>query len=156
MLNKLPVRAGTARSDQDLRALIWSIMKRLPAYTRLGWRLIHEPAVPGQYKALIYGAVVYAATPVHTPLTPIPIVGQIDTPLVLLLSLRSALAHCPAPAAERHLRALKLSATQLDEDLAALRHAAREAAHSTSRSVRFAARVAAGFTRRVVWRLTQE
>jgi uncharacterized membrane protein YkvA (DUF1232 family) len=138
-------------------ALLWPVVRRLPAYARLAWALAREPSIPARHKALLYAAAVYTVTPAHAPLGVIPVVGQVDSPVLLLLGLRTALAHCPASVARRHLAAAGLSRRQLEVDLGTTLYVAGvalgQASRSTARQLRFAARVARGFTRRTIQRL---
>src|SRR5262249_41674263 len=134
--------------------------RRLPAYARLAWALGREPSIPARHKALLYAAVLYTVTPAHAPLGVIPVVGQVDSPVLLLLGLRTALAHCPARVVRRHLAALGLSRHQLEVDLGTVLYVAGvalgRASRSTARQLRFAGRVARGFTRRAIRRLAGE
>lgn len=142
---------------RELRAEIWPIFRRLPAYVRLAWALGREPGIPWQRKTLLYTAALYTVTPAHAPLGMIPVVGQLDTPVLLMLGLRQTLAHCPPEVSARHLRRLNLTAAQLDADLATalavMQRLAKRAARGTSRRLRFAGRVAGGFTLRTARRL---
>jgi uncharacterized membrane protein YkvA (DUF1232 family) len=103
--------------EEDLRLIAWPIVKRLPRYARLAWALAREPAIPSRYKAGLYGAVVYTITPLHLIGGLIPVVGQIDSIVLLLLGLRRALRHCPAEVAQRHLTRLGLEPRLLSRDL---------------------------------------
>ncbi len=80
----------------DVRALILPIVKRLPAYLRLGWALSREPAIPWRHKTLLYLFPIYYVSPAHLLVHPIPVLGQIDGAAFFLLALRQALTHCPA------------------------------------------------------------
>lgn len=102
--------------EGDLRALVWPMVRRLPAYLRLAWALSREPAIPWRHKTLLYLFPVYYVSPAHLAVHPIPVLGQIDGVFFLVLALRQALAHCPRPVLARHLARLNLAPTQLEDD----------------------------------------
>ena len=135
-------------SVRDTGAALWPILKRLPAYVRLAWGLAREKEIPLRHKALLYGAVLYGATPIHAPLSLIPVVGQVDGPLLLLLGIRNALLHCPADAAARRFTQVGLARDQVARDLAEVLEIShrwvRKGARGIGRSVALAERAMAG------------
>jgi|SRR5579884_1538808 len=158
-----PRNVRPSRGDltpQDLKAILWPIVKRLPAYVRLAWALVREPAIPRRYKTLLYTTAVYTFSPLHLVASPIPVVGQADSVVLLLMGLRQALAHCPPQVKARHLARLKISPGQMDKDLRATMgvawYALGEIGRPVTRNVRFAGRVAGGFSRRLVYRIRDE
>ena len=146
------------------------IGKRLPGYIKLGWALAIEPSIPWIRRAGLYATLVYVFSPAHVAMNVIPILGQVDWILLLMLSIRQALVHCPAPALDRLYLKFKMEPDQLQKDIDTLsdlcRDGSRAAAaavedripstHGIGRKVAFAGRVANGFTRRVVKRLRTE
>jgi uncharacterized membrane protein YkvA (DUF1232 family) len=147
-----------ARTVRELRNLLWPIVKRLPAYIRLGWALGKEPAVSRRHKALLLSAALYSLTPAQLVTGVIPVIGQIDSVVLFLLGLRHALRNCPAEVADVHLDRLGLERNQLESDLQALLDIAVSALHSTSgyvgENLRFAGRVASGLGRRTLKRIS--
>lgn len=145
--------------NTSLKAQFMPIIKRLPAYVKLGWRLLKEPRIPQRYKLPLYATVLYQVTPVHFIMTPIPILGQIDVWILLILSIIQMLKHCPEDIARHHLKELGLEPTQMEEDLNVLRVQAKKALKDTGQAVstgtRFAGRVTGGFTRRTIDRHTK-
>ncbi len=144
------------QTGDDPRALIWPIVKRLPAYLRLAWALSREPAIPWRHKTLLYLFPVYYFSPAHLAVHPIPVLGQIDGVFFLVLALRQALAHCPRPVLARHLARLNLGPTQLEDDwhtaLRVLRRVGGSVAGPVVRRLHFAEHVAGGFRERTVRR----
>ncbi len=161
----LPAKRGARprqeQSQEDLKALFVPIMKRLPRYLRLGWALLRDPEIERRHKLFLYSAIVYAVTPVNLMTSAVPVVGQIDTFVLLLLGLRHTLIHCPPEVAARHLARLKLAPKQLSRDMYVLLYIGWSAVGNIGRKVRrpvgsnlrFAGRVATGFSRRMVGRL---
>ena len=147
-------------TTQDLKAILWPIAKRLPAYVRLAWALVREPAIPRRHKTLLYSTAVYTFTPLHWIASPIPVVGQADSVVLLLLGLRQALTHCPPQIRARHLARLKIAPGQMDKDLRATMavawYALGEIGRPVTRNVRFAGRVAGGFSRRLAYRIREQ
>lgn len=146
------------RSARDVRALLWPIARRMPAYLRLGWRLGREPAIAKRHKALLVSAALYTITPAHVVMNAVPILGQIDSVVLFLVGLRQALRHCPPEIAAAHLARVRLQRGQLDDDLRTVLYVAQTVAHKAGnflgRNLRFAGRVAAGFGRRTLRRMT--
>jgi uncharacterized membrane protein YkvA (DUF1232 family) len=132
-----PASPPTPRSPEegDLRALVWPMVRRLPAYLRLGWALSREPAIPWRHKTLLYLFPVYYVSPAHLAVHPIPVLGQIDGVLFLVLALRQALAHCPRPVLARHLARLNLAPTQLEDDWRTALYVVRRVGRSVGGSV---------------------
>lgn len=147
-------------SKADIKALLWPILKRVPAYARLGWALIREPTVAHRHKSLLYFTIGYTLSPLHLLAAPIPVVAQLDSVLLLLLGIRQALAHCPKEVRERHLERLKLSPRQAEKDL----HVGLSVTFNMlgkmslpfGRNILFAGRVARGFGSRLLQRLVQQ
>ncbi len=135
-----------ASSDPALRAF-WAAVQRLPRYVRLVANLTTDPRVPKKAKtALIVGGA-YTVSPVDLVPGLIPVAGQLDDLFVLLLAVRQALRVCPPGVAEEHLERVTLSATDLDDDLAAVRGTAR---WLNGKALRAGGRVAKG-TGKLVW-----
>lgn len=160
---RLPRSTQLPRGDltpQEMKAILWPIVKRLPAYVRLAWALVREPAIPRRYKTLLYTTAVYTFTPLHLIASPIPVVGQADSVVLLLLGLRQALTHCPPQVKARHLARLKIRPGQMDKDLHATLgvawYALGEIGRPVTRNVRFAGRVAGGFSRRLAYRIREQ
>ena len=109
-----PARPG---SSGALCALVGPVLKRLPAYLRLGWALAKEPAIPWRHKTLLCLFPLYCVSPVNLLAQSVPVLGLVDEAAWFLLGTRQALAHCPHPAAARHLSRLNLAPRQLEEDL---------------------------------------
>jgi uncharacterized membrane protein YkvA (DUF1232 family) len=96
---------------------------RLPRYLNLAQALVRDPSIAGPRKAALIGGLAYAISPVDLVPGIIPVIGQLDDLVVLLVGIRTALGGCTPSDAEAHLTRVGLSRTALDDDLAVVRRA---------------------------------
>jgi uncharacterized membrane protein YkvA (DUF1232 family) len=124
---------------------------------RLAFELARDPSIPHRHKTMLYATAVYQFSPIHWAVTPIPVIGQIDGPVLLMMSLRQILAHCPESVARKHFSRLKLQRNQLDLDAELVMKvggdAAKTAQQRASGALRFMWRFGTGFSRRQLRRL---
>ena len=95
-----------------------ALLRRLPAYARLAWRLGRDPRLSGGRRAAVLGAGAYLASPIDLVPGIIPLAGQLDDAAVTLIGLRFALRGLPAPEQAAHLSAVGLAGGDIDTDLA--------------------------------------
>jgi uncharacterized membrane protein YkvA (DUF1232 family) len=100
-----------------LRVEMIPVVQRLPAYSRLAYGLLREPALRARHKALLAGGVAYLVSPVDLIPGFIPVLGQIDDLAVALWALRRTLRAMPADVAATHLDRHGLTWEMLDGDL---------------------------------------
>ena len=135
-------------ADAFPAARFGALLRRLPAYARLAWRLGRDPRLAGSRRAAVLGAGAYLASPIDLVPGIIPVAGQLDDAAVALLGLRFALRGLSPAAQAEHLAASGLEAGHLDEDLATVRMGAVWLARRGGRLALRAARAAG----RVAWR----
>jgi uncharacterized membrane protein YkvA (DUF1232 family) len=158
-------------TKQELKAGLVPIVKRTPAYIKLGLLLAKEPSIPLIHRSGLYVTIVYIVSPAHLVVSAIPVLGQVDVIAMLFFSIRQAMNHCPQETMERLCKRVRLSPQQLNQDAktimqltrrgtAAMGHSVTDKINkkapcvaAAGRSVSFAGRVANGFTRRVVKRM---
>ncbi len=128
-------------------AAFWAAVRRLPRYVRLAANLATDPRVPKQAKTALAVGGAYTVSPIDLVPGLIPVAGQLDDLFVLLFVVRRALRACPPGVAEEHLDRVTLSATNLDDDLAAVRGTARWLG---GKALRAGGRLAKG-TGRLLW-----
>lgn len=116
-----------------LYPLLSPVARRLPAYTRLIWRLVRDRRLSRTQRALVLGGVAYLMSPVDLIPGFIPLVGQMDDLAVALWAMRSALRRLPPEIAAEHLDATGLTLAQLDDDLGRLGRSGRILAASGAR-----------------------
>ncbi len=134
------------------RLLLIPILRRLPAYGTLAWRVIRDPRVRRRHKAVLAAGAGYVLSPVDLVPGFIPVLGQMDDVAVMLLSLRTVLRLAPPDVAAQHLSATGLSWAQIDDDLGRLIQAGgliaagvgRVAGRLAAGAGRFGARAAVG------------
>jgi uncharacterized membrane protein YkvA (DUF1232 family) len=134
-----------------------ALLRRLPAYARLAWRLGRDERLSGGRRAAVIGAAAYLASPIDLVPGIIPVAGQLDDAAIALLGLRFALRGLPVADRQAHLDAGGLSADDLDFDLATVRQGAgwmlRRGARLGLRAGRMVGRTALGGARWAVRRL---
>lgn len=110
----------TAVTADEWKPLLIELVKRLPAYLRLGWALARTPEIAVRKKAGLVGGVLYSLAPIDLVPGFIPVLGQLDDLGFLLLGIRSALRACPPGLRQELLAGAELEPVQLDRDIAAL------------------------------------
>lgn len=136
-----PDAAAAAETERLKGAL-----RRLPKYLRLTWNLARDERVPRSAKTYLVIGGVYAVSPIDLIPGIIPVAGQLDDILVLLVALRQAINVCPAPVAAEHLERVRLLPADLDDDLDAAGATAKRLA---AKGLRAGGRLAAKGARRL-------
>ena len=113
-------RTELGSRDPFPRGLAVDLVKRMPAYARLAWGLSREPDLPRARRLALIGAVAYLVSPIDAIPGLIPVIGQVDDVLVILLTLRFALAGLSVEQRRRHLVAAGLSEADTAADLDAI------------------------------------
>ncbi|HET6744236.1 MAG TPA: YkvA family protein [Candidatus Limnocylindria bacterium] len=116
--------SGTRDSDPFPKERLLALVKRLPRYARLAWRLGNEPGLSRGRRAAVMGAAAYLVSPVDLVPGIIPVAGQLDDAAVGLLALRFALRGLPPADQAAHLAAVQVSLGDIEEDLATVRQSA--------------------------------
>jgi uncharacterized membrane protein YkvA (DUF1232 family) len=107
--------------DAFPRARFIALVRRLPAYARLAWRLSRDPRLSRGRRTAVAAAAAYLISPIDLVPGIIPVAGQLDDAAVALLGLRFALRGLPAADRQAHLDASGLTAADLDHDLGTVR-----------------------------------
>ena len=72
-----------------------ALLRRMPRYGRLAWRLGRSDRVSGPRRAALLAGAVYLASPIDLVPGIIPVAGQLDDAAAVLLALQVALAGLP-------------------------------------------------------------
>jgi uncharacterized membrane protein YkvA (DUF1232 family) len=128
-------------SNHPTKSAIWPMVKRTPAYLRLGLELAKNPSISHRHKLLLYSTVAYQVSPLHLVVTPIPVVGQLDCIALLLLSIRQMATHCPPAVFTRCLQRSKIEPSQYESDMNTVIGTTSNAGRQFSSKARFAGRV---------------
>jgi uncharacterized membrane protein YkvA (DUF1232 family) len=116
-----PASRATASGDSFPTQRFGALLRRMPSYGRLAWRIGRDPDLGTPRRAALVGAMAYLASPIDLVPGFIPVAGQLDDAAVALLGLRFALDGLPAPRRTAHLSATGLTASDLDHDLTTVR-----------------------------------
>lgn len=106
---------------------------RLPRYARLTAALLRDPEVPKRSKVALTAGLAYLVSPIDLVPGLVPVIGQLDDVLAVLLGIRVALAALPERVRTDHLVRVGLTADQLDADLNVARQMLTWAATSVVR-----------------------
>jgi uncharacterized membrane protein YkvA (DUF1232 family) len=79
----------------------------LPRLIRLYWRLLWDARVPAWLKVMLLGAVAYVVFPFDLIPDVVPVLGEIDDLVVLIVAARWFLEWCPPTVVAEHVRALR-------------------------------------------------
>lgn len=115
----------------------WAAVRRLPRYVFLGTHLVRDRRVPNRVKAAIAVGGAYAISPIDLIPGIIPVAGQLDDMVVVLLALRYAIRSCPPDVAAELLERAGVSPDDFETDLRAVRDTtvwlAKKGVRATSR-----------------------
>ena len=145
------------RSDAFPRGRFIGLVGRFPRYARLAWRLSRDDRLSRARQAALVAAAVYLVSPIDLVPGFIPVVGQLDDGLVVLLAIRHALTGLAPAHREAALAEAGLDMRVLDDDLETIRATyawiGRQGARLTWRVTRDVARTASRLGRRLGSRL---
>ena len=94
--------------DPFPRERVAAMVRRMPAYLRLSWRLGKDPLLSKARRAAVIAAAGYLASPVDLVPGVIPVLGQLDDIAVALAALRLALGGLDPERRRVHLEAVGL------------------------------------------------
>ncbi len=103
--------------DPFPRDRLAAMVRRMPAYLRLSWRLGKDPLLSKARRAAVIGAAGYLASPVDLVPGVIPVLGQLDDIAVALAALRIALGGLDPERRRIHLESVGLVDDHLAADL---------------------------------------
>jgi uncharacterized membrane protein YkvA (DUF1232 family) len=96
-----------------------ALVRHLPAYARLAWRLGRDPILSRKRRAAVAGAAGYLLSPVDLVPGVIPVLGQIDDLLVALAAIKLALDGLNPDRRQAHLAAVGLTEHDVADDFRA-------------------------------------
>lgn len=103
--------------DPFPRERVSAMLRRMPAYLRLSWRLAKDPLISKARRAAVVGAAGYLASPIDLVPGVIPVLGQLDDLAVALAAIRIALAGLSPERRKVHLDSVGLGDQDLADDL---------------------------------------
>ena len=116
---EIPAPAGNPVMER-----FWMAVRRLPRYVFLGSTLVRDDRVPARIKAMLVAGGAYAISPIDLVPGIIPVAGQLDDLVVVLMALRTAIRACPPEVSAEHLTRAGLTEADFDNDLRAVRDTA--------------------------------
>ncbi|MEE4310490.1 MAG: DUF1232 domain-containing protein [candidate division KSB1 bacterium] len=85
-----------------------NMLVNLPGIIRLVWRLVRDRRTPMRLKLILFGAVLYVVSPADLiPGFLIPVLGQIDDVVVLILATQYFLKSCPPELIAEHKKRIE-------------------------------------------------
>lgn len=113
--------------DEKQMQAIKDILKRMPSYVKLMYRLFKDQAVPDDARRNLILALGYNISPIDLIPDFIPVVGQIDNIYITIVLLKRAILSCPRDIALKHLSGAGVSMDEIDQDIATARELMKEA-----------------------------
>ena len=104
-------------ADPFPRERFVALVRRLPRYGRLAWRLGRDEGIPGARRAALLAGAAYLASPIDLVPGIIPVAGQLDDAAAVILALKLALGGLPTNERSAALAGVALEADDLDDDL---------------------------------------
>jgi uncharacterized membrane protein YkvA (DUF1232 family) len=117
--------AGEGMNGKE-RSEILAVIKRLPKYTKLIYRLYKAPFVTKRQKLLLSAAMGYLISPIELVPGFIPVVGQVDDLVIVLAILKRVLRANQNKLTQDLLLTQGLSMEIIDEDIRISMKAAKE------------------------------
>jgi uncharacterized membrane protein YkvA (DUF1232 family) len=146
-----------AAADPFPRDRFTAMLRRMPRYGRLGWKLARHPKVTSRRRLALVGAVTYLVSPIDLVPGFIPVAGQLDDVAAILIAIGIALRSMQPVERAAVLAEAGLRAEDIDEDLRTIRASyawmARRGVRLGVRATRVMAHGAERLGRRVLGRL---
>jgi uncharacterized membrane protein YkvA (DUF1232 family) len=127
-----------------------ALVRRLPRYARVAMRLAADGSLSKRRRAILVAGAAYLLSPLDFVPGIVPVLGQLDDIVAVLIAIRVALSGLDPETRERHLAGVGLTPADLDADIAS---AGAIAAWIGRSSARTGVRVA-GTTLRASYRVT--
>jgi uncharacterized membrane protein YkvA (DUF1232 family) len=94
-----------------------ALVGRLPRYARLAWHLARDDRLPRSRQVALIAGAAYLVSPIDLVPGFIPVAGQLDDALAVLLAIRLALSGLPPADRETALAHAGLEGSELDADV---------------------------------------
>lgn len=86
------------------KQLDWQLLRQLPNFVRLYWRLFRDQRVSIWPKALLVLSVAYIVFPFDLLPDTIPFIGEIDDLVIFLAACKGFMYLCPRDVVQEHVR----------------------------------------------------
>ena len=119
----------------NLRQDLWPVLKRMPAYARLIKLLASDPRLSGKQKTKLAAGLGYMVSPIDLVPGFIPVLGQLDDVLAVLLLLRNVLRSSPREIVEPYLIQTELTRELIDDDISTSARVLRAASITIAKKI---------------------
>ncbi len=119
---------------EDLKKDLIPIARRMPAYVRLISALLKDPRFSKKQKAALAAGLGYLVSPIDLIPGAVPLLGQLDDILAVLIALNIAISAAPLEVVEPHLEASGLSFKIIEEDAATVRRTIKDISVTTAKA----------------------
>jgi uncharacterized membrane protein YkvA (DUF1232 family) len=154
------VSAPTSTGDPFPRDRFTALLRRLPGYARLAWHLARDDRLSRSRQVALLAGAAYLVSPVDLVPGFIPVAGQLDDALVVLLAIRLALAGLPVEDREAALAEAGLDSSAIDDDMrtigATYGWIGRQGARITWRTARTVGRASSRLSRSLAARVRRD
>ena len=99
MLRMEPTHGRRARATLEF-------LLHLPNLLRLYWRLFRDPRVAPWPKALLVGALAYVILPFDLIPDVLPVIGEVDDLVIVIVAARWFIQWCPPEVVREHVQAI--------------------------------------------------
>ncbi len=118
-----------------MRSQYVALIKRLPTYAALSKRMITEARLTRKQKVTIGAGLGYLASPIDLIPGIIPILGQLDDVLVVLICIRKVLRDFDQDRADELLAGEGLTREQIDDDIVLVKETMKTIVKKTASTV---------------------
>lgn len=111
---------------EDLKRDLVPILKRMPAYAKLVTGLAKDPRIAKSDKAKLAAGLGYLASPIDLIPGIIPVLGQLDDILAILMVVNNVLSSSPKEIIEPHLAEAGLTYAMVNEDIETIKRTLKD------------------------------
>lgn len=101
------------KEDRD----VFSIIGKLPSYSKLLIKLYKSPDIRRRHKLLLSMGIAYSVSPIELIPGIIPVAGQLDNLLIILRCLRKVLIASDEKVREKYLQEAGITIEEINEDI---------------------------------------
>ncbi|CAN5787107.1 hypothetical protein BH24CHL4_BH24CHL4_27080 [soil metagenome] len=138
--------AEGALVEERLQDRLKESLRRSPRYARLAANMVRDDRVPTRAKAALVAGSAYVLSPIDLIPGIIPVLGQIDDLVAIMVAIRSATRLCPPELVDEHLEMVNLTHADMARDAETAQIAGKWAARRGLSLVKSAAYRSAQFT----------
>ena len=102
--------------EDRLQDRIKESIRRTPRYAKLAANMVRDDRVPARAKAALIVGGVYVVSPIDLIPGIIPVLGQIDDLVVIMMAIGSATRLCPPELVDEHLETVDLTHNDMGRD----------------------------------------